>query len=220
MPGGSLTPTQARLIELLADMTPPWTLTGGAALIGFYTGHRTTRDLDLRWPGSANVADGAQAVTDRLRRARLDFDVLQSGPTFERIRVVDGDDIVLIDLVADPVPSIDEPNVLALGAVHLRVDTPHEILVNKLCALLGRMELRDLQDIRELLAAGGDLNQAVLDAPRKDGGFSPLTLSWVLQGMPADRLAAAAGWTDEDGAAIEQFKLTLIDRMLRSAAPQ
>ena len=31
----------------LSGLQPAWTLTGGAALAGFYTKHRETRDLDL-----------------------------------------------------------------------------------------------------------------------------------------------------------------------------
>ena len=75
------------------------------------------------------------------------------------------------------------------------------ILVDKLCALLGRSEPRDLHDVRELLATGGDLSAALEDAPRKDGGFSALTLAWVLRGVPAQLLerqaAGLAGYRDE-----------------------
>jgi hypothetical protein len=220
MSGGRLTPLQVRLIELLADITPPWILTGGAALAGFYTGHRPTRDLDLRWPGPADLVEVSRAVAERLQSAHLTFDVLQSSPAFERLRVIDGDDVALIDLVADPVSSIEEPSRLTLGTVRVLVDTPHEILVNKLCALLGRMEVRDLVDVRELLTTGGQLERALLEAPRKDGGFSPLTLAWILRGMPVDRLAEAAGWRPNDAQELEQFKLALIDRLLTAAAPQ
>jgi hypothetical protein len=219
MPTGRLSTLQVRLLELLADMSPPWTLTGGAALVGFYTDHRTTRDLDLRWSGRSDVPQVARDVADRLRSAGLDVVALQSSRSFGRLRAAEGDEVVLIDIMADPVPPIDEPSVRTLGTVRLRVDSQHEILVDKLCALLGRMELRDLQDVRALLHAGGDLHRALRDAPRKDGGFSPLALAWALQGLPADRLATAAGWAPEDAEAIEEFRGTLIAQLLASAAP-
>jgi hypothetical protein len=47
------TPVQQRLLELLADFDPAWTLSGGAALAGVHLQHRTTRDLDLFWHGRA-----------------------------------------------------------------------------------------------------------------------------------------------------------------------
>lgn len=219
MSGPSLSPLQVRLLEALADLTPPWILTGGAALVGFYTGHRTTRDLDLRWSDRSELGDVSRAVRDRLRSNHLPFDVLQASPGFERLRVASAGEVVIVDLVADPVASIDEPNRLGLGDVRVVVDAPHDILVNKLCALLGRQELRDLQDVRELLATGGDLERALRDAPGKDGGFSSLTLAWVLQSLPAARLAEATGWSEDSAAAIERFRLSLIDRILASAAP-
>lgn len=209
-----------RLAELLADITPPWILTGGAALAGFHTGHRSTRDLDLRWPQHDAVADVALTVSERLRSANIAFEVLQTSPMFERLRVHDADDVVLVDLVADPVPSVEPPQIVALGHAQVRIDTPHEILVNKLCALLGRMELRDLEDVRALLSIGGQLDRALADAPRKDGGFSTLTLAWLLRGMPADRLARSAGWIPEDADEIERFKSSLIEHLVEAAAPQ
>ena len=36
----------------------------------------------------------------------------------------------------------------------IRIDPPEEILVNKLCTLLSRAEIRDLVDVRELDRAG------------------------------------------------------------------
>jgi len=34
------------VLVILSGMQPIWTLTGGAALVGFYTKHRVTRDLE------------------------------------------------------------------------------------------------------------------------------------------------------------------------------
>jgi hypothetical protein len=78
-----------------------------------------------------------------------------------------------------------------VGDEVILVDAPHEILVAKLSALLGRSELRDLEDVRALLAAGGDLTGAIADAPRKDAGFSPPMLAWVLEQFPVEALARA-----------------------------
>jgi len=47
--GGRLSSLQRRVLKLLAGLSPPWTLSGGGALVGFYVGHRETRDLDLFW---------------------------------------------------------------------------------------------------------------------------------------------------------------------------
>jgi hypothetical protein len=63
-----------------------------------------------------------------------------------------------VDLVAEPVPRVDAPLELRPG---LWVDSPYEILVNKLGALLSHSEVRDLEDVRALVAFGVDLDRAV-----------------------------------------------------------
>ncbi len=48
---GRLTSAQVEVLRALAGIVPAWRLAGGAALAGFYTRHRGTRDLDLFWLG-------------------------------------------------------------------------------------------------------------------------------------------------------------------------
>jgi phosphoribosyl-dephospho-CoA transferase len=50
------------------------------------------------------------------------------------------------------------------------VETPHQLLVNKLCALLSRSELRDLVDVRVLIESGLDLTRALADCPARMPG--------------------------------------------------
>ncbi|NOT29556.1 MAG: hypothetical protein HOP15_03800 [Planctomycetes bacterium] len=51
-----MTDLQRRLLRLLAEMKPRWTLTGGGALSGVHLGHRATRDLDLFWHDLSELA--------------------------------------------------------------------------------------------------------------------------------------------------------------------
>jgi hypothetical protein len=88
------------------------------------------------------------------------------------------------------------------------------LLVNKLCALLSRSELRDLVDVEALVVHGLSLENAIASAPRKDGGFSPLTIAWVLQNFDVPSLAAATNITDEDSERINRFRVRLIDQLL------
>ncbi len=98
-------------------------------------------------------------------------------------------------------------------------DSRHEILVNKLCTLLGRAEVRDLQDLRSLLEAGEDLAQGLKDAPRKDGGFSPPTLAWVLRSFPVEVVAQNSGWAHEKAVELARFRDELVDRLVALSAP-
>lgn len=175
-----LSPLQVRVLGLVGGLG--CTLTGGGALVGFYLGHRETRDLDLFLHDARTLGTFPREVEARLVGAGLSAERLQTAETFVRLRVSDGDEVLPVDLVADPVPVIEPPVELLPG---LLVDTRHEILVNKLTALLSRWAVRDLVDVRALLDAGGDLSRALSDAPRKDGGFSAQTLAWVLDSTPA-----------------------------------
>ena len=60
------------------------------------------------------------------------------------MRVGDGSTEVMLDLGAEPIAFVDSPVSATLGTHRIQVDTVHEILVNKLCALLSRSEIRDL----------------------------------------------------------------------------
>jgi hypothetical protein len=60
------------------------------------------------------------------------------------------------------------------------MDPVEEIVANKICALLGRAELRDVVDLYCLEVAGFRIEQFLSDAHRKDGGVTPGALAWVL----------------------------------------
>lgn len=199
------------MLLVLAGLEPPGTLTGGGALVGFHLGHRTTRDLDLFWHGRTSIADVRRQAIGRLRAAGYDVAELRSFDAFTTLQVRSGGESVVVDLVADPVDGVEPARPVQFRGVQILVDTPHEVLVNKLCALIHRSELRDLVDIEALLAHGGDLDRALSDAPRKDGGFSALTLGWVLSGWHVAEIARDAGLQDR-AEELERFRDDLLNR--------
>jgi hypothetical protein len=113
----------------------------------------------------------------------------------------------------------------ALAGVHLGhrttrdlatilVDPPRAILVDKLCALLSRSELRDLIDVEALVESGQDLPSAIDDAPRRDSGFSRLTLAWVLRDFDVRSMAVALGYEPATIDRLEAFRQTLIESLI------
>lgn len=213
-PRDSLSPVQRAVLRGLATLEPRWTLTGGGALAGFHLGHRGTRDVDLFFRGRDALGDLPAEAERTLRALGMEVHRLVTAPAFVQFRVVRGDATVVVDLVADPVAPIEAPRVASVEGTPIQIDSLHEILVNKLCALLGRAELRDLVDVTAILAAGGDLERAAADAPRKDGGFSAVTLAWLLSRYPAARLARAYGM---DADAAEQMRGALESRLVELA---
>ncbi len=219
MDHGRLTPLQARILILLANIDPDWTLVGGGALVGFHTRHRETRDLDLFFRPLQALRELPAEVVRRLDAAGLAVSVLQTAPAFCRLEVRDPHEVILIDLVADPTPVAEAAVPTQFADVTILVETPHQLLVNKLCALLSRAELRDLVDVRALLAAGGDLSRALADSPGQDAGFSPLTFAWVVRDLPIERLGRTLGWDPGDLVALVTFRDQLVDRVLAEARP-
>src|SRR4051812_20084129 len=63
---GKLSGIQRRVLEALADIEPPFVLSGGAALSGVHLGHRTTRDLDLFWRNRAKLEGLPELVKQSL----------------------------------------------------------------------------------------------------------------------------------------------------------
>ena len=93
------------------------------------------------------MEEGSSAVADAAREIGAALEPIQTSPDFRRCVLTLGPEAIVIDLVRERVAQIvaDKP---MIGIV--LVDPPEEILANKLCALLGRAEIRDLVDARAL----------------------------------------------------------------------
>ena len=215
----SLSTHQRQILVALAGLEPPWTLTGGGALAGVYLGHRATRDLDLFWHTLQQLPDLRQVV-ERLASAGFDVAVLRTTPAFVQLRVSAGPEVTVVDLVADPVSVIEAPQLVRVDGAEIFVDTPYEILINKLCALLSRAEFRDLVDLEALIAEGLDWKGALRRAEEKDGGFSSATLGWVLKDMPVRILGRAAGAEEEAIRKALVFRDSLVQDLARLSRPK
>lgn len=214
-----LTDLQREILRTLATMKPRWTLTGGGALAGVHLGHRTTRDLDLFWHDRPELGAMRTEAIEALRASGFESISNQVATSHARLEVSKGGERVILDLVAERVPFVEAPREATVDGVKILVDTPHEILVNKFCALLSRAELRDLRDVRELLAHGGDMARALGDAPRKDTGFSPLVLAWLLKDLPIRSMARVDALGDDEITSLERFRDDLVASLLRSSGP-
>jgi hypothetical protein len=188
-------------------------LTGGAALAGFYLGHRETHDLDLFTLSDA-LDDGFALASEIAREAGASLESIQTAPDFRRLLIRRGGEAVLIDLVRDRVPQVVAQKPITHG---IRIDPPEEILANKLCALLSRSEIRDLVDVRALEMAGYRVEDALPAAYLKDTGLTPAQLSWVLgQIRLGDDLVPPGGVSNDE---LRQYLDDLIGRLARLAFP-
>ena len=125
----------------------------------------------------------------------------------------------IIDLVADPTPIAEVAQPMIIGDATILVETPHQLLINKLCALLSRSEVRDLIDIRALVESEADLPRALNDRPGQDAGFSPMTFAWGAQSLPLRRIAATQKWPEPEIEALERFRQGLVERVMAAVRP-
>lgn len=165
---GSLSDAQVRVLRALAGLYPRWTLSGGGALAGFHLGHRRTKDVDLFFHGLSALGRLPEDAAAALRADGMTVDILQRAPAFCRLRADHAGSVVVIDLVAEPVPTVFPPESRTVDSVGILVDSRAELLVNKLGALYSRSEIRDLVDVKALVDAGEDL-EAALALARADG---------------------------------------------------
>jgi predicted nucleotidyltransferase component of viral defense system len=193
---------------------PPFVLTGGGALAGVHLGHRTTRDLDLFWRNRDRLGNLPDLVRQRLTNVGLSVKSLQTAPSFVQLQINDGNSVVTVDLVAEPSDAIEQAESHTIGKEEILVDSKRAILAEKLCALLERAEVRDLIDVEALLQRGESLEVAIADAPRRDTGFSPLTLAWVLRDLNVTELAASAGLSGEVAGRLDEFRKYLIEMLI------
>lgn len=211
---GRLTELQRSVLAAFFAREREFFLTGGGALAGFHLGHRETLDLDL-FTTRPEAFERARLVLAEVAAALgTTLEVRQEAPGFRRVVLAYGDEAVVVDTVLDRVPQVVEDKLDVEG---VRVDPPREILVNKLCAVIGRAEERDLVDLWALERSGLRIEDALSDALMKDGGCTPATLAWLL-----DQVVIPEGMSLPGGASVTELRewLTgLVQRMRRAAHP-
>ncbi|MEJ7577422.1 MAG: nucleotidyl transferase AbiEii/AbiGii toxin family protein [Pyrinomonadaceae bacterium] len=189
-------------------------LTGGAALVGFYLGHRETNDLDL-FTLENEIENGFAIARDVARALDAGIEAIQTAPDFRRLLVKRGDEAVVVDLVQEDVFQLEREK-REIGGI--RIDSAEEILANKLCALLSRSEIRDLVDVRELEKAGFNLEKALSVAQQKDTGLTPAQLAWVLNQIKFGEDLIPPG--NVSVIELEDYVHDLIARLKRLAFPE
>jgi predicted nucleotidyltransferase component of viral defense system len=204
---------QRDLLEAFFAREQRFFLTGGAALVGFYLHHRQTLDLDL-FTTEDHLEDGEAALFDAAQELGATVERLRTSTNFRRFLVRRGNESVVADIVRDLAPQIDTEKPVRDG---IRIDTPREIMANKLCTLLSRGELRDLVDVMALEQAGHRVQEHLELAARKDAGLTPGQLAWVLSQLEIGEDASPPGAVSADE--LREYLDELIQQLTELAYP-
>ena len=131
-------------------------------------------DLELAWHGVWQLGSLPQEVCGRLGEAGLEVSLIQCEFASRSLVVTETQQICTLMLRAEPGPSLESPWQSLLGGITIEVESPHDLLVGRLCSLLNGPDLRDLADVRTLMESGGvTLRRALEDAPRRCQEFLP-----------------------------------------------
>jgi len=210
-----LSDLQSRLVELLGQL-PGCYFTGGTVLAG-HLSHRRSLDIDLFVGNAGDVAAAGTLLESGASQRGWKVRQLRVFPGFRRYQVEDGEESTLVDIVHESVPQIVplEEKPLRDG---VRVDSIEDLVANKLCAVLGRSDVKDLVDLYFLSEFGLDVLDHLQAAYGKDGGMEPATLAFVLQQMPTDPRGLLL-LRQVDTGTLAAFRDGLVARLLKLAWP-
>ncbi len=164
-----LTPLQKELLSAL--FSDPWFrryfyLTGGTALSAFYLYHRLSDDLDF-FSHDTELAPVPKLLGGAAKKLNIEFKPVQTAPGFMRFFL--GEQLK-IDVVADVGFRVGAPELIE----DYMVDSFKNIAINKVCALLGRLDAKDYIDLYFILHHEKlDIFELLSLAQKKDAGLEP-----------------------------------------------
>ena len=172
-----LYPLQDRALKIIRQVDTKFYLTGGTAASRGYLNHRYSDDLDFFVNDDSHFELWASRIIQALNNA-WQCAVLAKEEHFVRLHITENNTVLKIEIIND-VPAhigkiIDHP---ILG----RLDSAENILANKITALFGRDEPKDLVDIWGFCFLEDiSLHEAITNAQSKAAGIFPADLARIL----------------------------------------
>lgn len=174
-----LYPFQDHILSVIGLLASPFYLGGGTAVSRGYLNHRYSEDLDLFMNDNSEFNLWAERLVQLMgQQSDTTLTVNLKEPRFIRLSVIRDETPLKIELIND-VPAhfgkIREHPVLG------RIDSPENLLANKITAAIDRSEPKDFADIWGLCKVFDyDFNEALKNASSKAAGIFQLDLARVL----------------------------------------
>lgn len=174
-----LYPFQDQVLGLLQEIESGFYLTGGTASSRGYLDHRFSDDLDFFVNDDERFSLWAERLVQELVACDAwRTEVVLREPRFVRLSLVKEPGALKIELINDVPTHVGE---LRQHPILGRLDSPENILANKLTALLDREEPKDLADVWGFCCRYGlSVSNALADAHGKAAGLFPADLARVL----------------------------------------
>jgi len=157
-------------------------LTGGTCLNRFYHNRRYSDDLDLFTNENALFHDDVRILLDTLKSASLPYAIQVDTRDFVRLLI---EERLQLDLVNDRVYRYGKSIRSPLGIV---LDNELNICANKLCAIIGRDDPKDMFDLYTIFKKGKIDWKTVNTAAAKKCVLDPEVLEYRLLSFPLELL--------------------------------
>jgi predicted nucleotidyltransferase component of viral defense system len=157
-------------------------LTGGTCLNRFYHKRRYSDDLDLFTNENALFRDDIRIALESLKNSSLPFEVKVDTRDFLRLYV---NEILQIDFVNDRVYRHGKSIITPEGYT---IDNILNICANKLCAIIGRDDPKDMFDLYTIYIKENIDWKTAIEAASKKCVIDPETVEYRLSTFPLELL--------------------------------
>ncbi len=168
---------QDKMLDLIFSLDNSFYLTGGTALHRFYYGLRYSDDLDLFVNDDDLFSEYVREVIDLLESKQIAFEHTVKSRDFHRLFV---DGLLQIDFVNDRVYREGK----SVKFDRIRVDNIFNILTNKLSAIIGRDEEKDIFDLFVIARHESFDWGEILSIANKKTNIEKETLVYRLEAFP------------------------------------
>ena len=135
---------QDKFLEWWISLNLPFYLTGGTALGRFYLNHRYSEDLDFFINATVHYPDYIALLKNKIaKQFKTNIQEALFTDDFTRFFITEDEQVLKIEFVNDVEYYPGKPANYRFGII----DTPLNILANKLTAIVGRDEPKDIFDI-------------------------------------------------------------------------
>ena len=173
---------QDKVLAAIFSTETTFYLTGGTCLNRFYHKRRYSDDLDLFTNENALFRDDVRILLDTFKSASLPYTIQADTRDFVRLLIQER---LQLDLVNDRVYRYGKSIRSPLGIV---LDNELNICANKLCAIIGRDDPKDMFDLYTIFKKGKIDWKTVITAAAKKCVLDPEVLEYRLSSFPLELL--------------------------------
>ncbi|MFO7817290.1 MAG: nucleotidyl transferase AbiEii/AbiGii toxin family protein [Thermodesulfobacteriota bacterium] len=173
---------QDKVLQAVFTRETSFYLTGGTCLHRFFYEFRYSADLDLFTSANNTFHEDVRDVKECLEKVSLDYEPIVESRDFVRLKI---ENKLQVDLVNDRVYRLGRSQKNSQG---IRIDNIENICANKICAVLGRDDPKDVFDIYVIYSQSNIEWPEIVKATRKKCALDPEILEFRLNSFPLDLL--------------------------------